>query len=193
MVKVINLSAESITTGKLSVDRLDVDKLVVKFLRAVETRKDGFQGIVKTDTGHVRLFSFDGSVEREVIDLGVVNTDTSNFATNHGKLDVRSFRAGVEDYRISIEGDSIYIFKSGKALAGWIQGHMQYFGDGENVPIMGLGPNALHYTLGDHRANFGIEETGGFALIASLYPTGTGNMEWKYIDAIGQTVLVKKS
>lgn len=193
IAKVIQLTADSITTGKLSADRLDVENLVVQALRAVETREDGFQGIVKTDTGHVRLFSFDGSVEREVIDLGVVNTVTSNFATNHGKLDVRSFREGVEDYRISIEGDSIYTFKSGEALAGWIQGHLQYFGDGETVPIMGLGPNQLHYTLGDHRANFGIEETGGFARIASLYPTGTGNMEWKYIAAIGQTVLVKKS
>ncbi len=193
MIKVINLSAESITTGKLSVDRLDVDKLVVKWLEAIEEREDGFKGIVKTDTGRVKMYSDDGSVVREVINIGVENNDTDNFASNYGRIIVRSYREGVEDYRISIEGNAINTYKDGEQIAAYIQGMLQYYGDAETEPLMALSQYKLEYRLGDHAAEFGMGDNGGYAQIASLYPSGTGNMQWEYIEAIGKTVLVKTS
>lgn len=163
MVKVINLSAESITTGKLSVDRLDVDNLVVKALRAVEDREDGFQGIVKTDTGRVRIYSNDGSLIREVLNLGA-GAELENFATTWAEMYMVEYIEGILAFKSYVSPGAMYI----EDIRNSTGDHMRYGG------------------------LFADKETGELGLrIDSIYPTGDTSMQWEYIDSIGKYVLTK--
>ncbi len=167
MVKVINLSAESITTGKLSVDRLDVDNLVVKMLRAVENRADGFQGIVVTDTGRVRIYSNDGSVEREVANLGADALE-SNFATTWAEMKLTEYEEGDIVGQSYITGSCVELKTPSAPVGRWEQTQSAGF--------------------------YSSPDTGEVWLeTPSIYPCPYGDMEWKYIESIGQTVLVKKA
>lgn len=162
MVKVINLSAESITTGKLSVDRLDVDNLVVKALRAVENREDGFQGIVETDTGRIRVYSNDGSVVREVMNLGAV-AHTYNLATNGAMLRLWQYHEGIPSFGMYLD-----------PMCLQIESFQHKFGKHRKVGF------------------FGNEDTGEITLeVDDIYPTGNGKLRWEYIDDIGKFVLTK--
>lgn len=164
LVKVINLSAESITTGKLSVDRLDVDNLVVKALRAIETRSDGFEGIVETNTGRVRLYSNDGSVVRELANIGV-DALTDNFASTWAEMKMYSYKEGVREALTRVTAKGIT-----QMTESAVYGQVGYFGTSVD------------------------SDTGLISLgVDKLTPTANGDMEWKYIDAIGATVLAKKT
>lgn len=163
LVKVINLSAESITTGKLSVDRLDVDKLVVKALKAIEARSDGFKGIVETDTGRVRLYSDDGSVVRQLVNLGV-DASADNFATTWAEMQMYSYKEGVRDALLRVSSKGIT-----QTTEPGVYGQIGYFGTSFN-------------------STTGLISVG----MDVLTPTVNGDMKWEYISAIGKTVLVKK-
>lgn len=162
IAKVIKLTAESITTGTLSVDRLDVDNLVVKFLRAVENREDGFQGIIETDTGRLRIYSNDGSVVREVLNIGATAL-SSNFATTGGELTMTQFHEGVESFKTYLSP----MFYEIRSLP-------EKFGKFRKNGI------------------YSDEDTGALWLeVDDIYPTGNGSLQWEYIDAIGKMVLTK--
>ena len=193
MVKVINLSADNIITGKLSVERLDVDNLVVKALRAIEERDDGFTGIIETDTGRIRLYSDDGSVKREVLDIGI-NVNADNFATNYAQLEMRYFSEGKEKYSTSISPSSIYYYYNGKCIAGLISGQLQQFGVKDGDPMSLLHNVSLSFSKGNAWASFGVspfEGEGGYAQIDDLLVSGKGNCSWQYIESLGKTVLVQ--
>ena len=162
MVKVINLSAESITTGKLSVERLDVDNLVVKALKAIEERKDGFKGIVETDTGTVRIYGDDGSVVRELMRIGA-NALENNFATTWANMSMRCYHEGKESFRANVSPLNIEI----KSLAS-------KFGKTRSCGI------------------YANEETGEICMdVEDIYPINGGHLKWQYFDAIGAKVLVR--
>lgn len=164
IAKVIQLTADSITTGKLSVDRLDVEKLVVQALRAVENREDGFQGIVVTDTGRVRIYSNDGSVIREVANLGA-DALADNFATTWANMSMKCYHEGVESFEAQVGSMSIAIMsKSAK-----------------------FGKNRKN-------GFFVSEDTGDiWAELDDIYATPNGYLEWVYVESIGREVLTRKT
>ena len=163
IAKVIQLTAESITTGKLSVDRLDVDNLVVKMLRAVENRADGFVGIVETDTGRVRIYSDDGSVVREVANLGADALE-SNFATTWAGMNMKCYHGGVQSFEAQIGPLSLALRSSEKM-----------FGKSRKNGF------------------FVSEDSGDIWLeIDDIYPTSYGYLEWVQDDALGRQVLTRK-
>lgn len=162
LVKVINLSAESITTGKLSVERLDVDNLVVKALEAVEKRTDGFKGIVKTDTGRLRLYSDDGSVVRELVNLGV-DASADNFATTWPLLRMIGYREGVE-YANTYVGP----------------GELRTETQADEQHLAGK----FRATANDNTGLVDVQ-------MDNIVPNTNATFAWEYIEALGKTVLVK--
>ena len=163
LVKVINLSAESITTGKLSVDRLDVDNLVVKALKAQEQASDGFIGIVETNNGKIRMYANDGSVVRQVMDIGTEHS-SSNFATCNALINMDNYIEGRKNARLNIGAGGLIMASE----AG-------YYGQ--------VGSFHVHINANTGLFTVNVDE---------LVPTQNGDMTWEYIDAIGKTVLVKK-
>lgn len=165
LVKVINLSAESITTGKLSVDRLDVDKLVVKALRAVEKREDGFEGIIETDNGSIRVLGNDGSVTRQLMNINAFASG-QNLATTWGGIYIYEFKEGEMDCRTFISPSNF---------------QMQSYPNGNE-----------ERTHGHH---FGVMlngRTGRFtAELDDITCNSLGALKWEYIEALGKTVLVR--
>lgn len=159
MVKVINLSAENITTGKLSVDRLDVDNLVVKFLRAVENREDGFQGIVETDTGRVKILSNDGSVIREVMNIGADALE-NDFTNTWAQMSMRSYEYGVQDMGLNISPYRV------EMSTGEMYGPTR--------------SNGLYAQYGTGKMWLRIDD---------IIATGDGDLRWEYIESIGKYVL----
>lgn len=163
MVKVINLSADNITTGKLNVNRLDVDNLVVKALKAQERASDGFIGIVETDNGKIRMYANDGSVVRQVMNIGTEHS-SSNFATCNALINMDNFIQGRKNARLNL-GPGSLIMASEAA----------YYGQ--------VGSFHVHIDANTGLFNVNMDE---------LTPTQNGDMKWEYISAIGKTVLVKK-
>lgn len=162
IAKVIKLTAESITTGKLDVKRLDVEHLVVQALRAVENREDGFQGIIETDTGRIRIYSNDGSVVREVLNIGA-NALGSNFATTGAELEMTQYHEGVKSFRVFLDSMSLQL-----------ESFSEKFGKHRKV---GFFPN---------------EDTGAINLeVDDIYPTGNGALRWEYIESLGKKVLTR--
>ena len=135
LVKVINLSAESIVSGIISADRIDIDNLVVK-----------------------RLFS-----------EGAGNA-------------------------INVVNGCIDFYVEGRQVASLDRGIFTYMGDQVEEPSMGLNMFQLGYFFQNNKALFGMSLNGkGFAMVDDLYISGTGNCEWKYLEELGLSVLVKKS
>jgi hypothetical protein len=163
IAKVIKLTAESITTGKLSVDRLDVDNLVVKFLRAVENREDGFQGIIETDTGRIRALSNDGSVIREVLDIGVEAED-NNFASTYPSMHMTSYDEGIQDMHAYLTPYRI-VMQTGVKYGATRQ-------------------NGLYAQYGTGKMWLRIDE---------IVATGDGDLKWEYVESIGKYVLTSQA
>ena len=159
IAKVINLTAERITAGKLSVERLDVDNLVVKMLRAVENREDGFQGIVETDTGRIRVYSNDGSVIREVLNIGADAFD-DNFADTYAEMVMRGYDEGVSEMILQVSPYSI-IMKTGEKFGATRQYGLYARSDTGRVSLR----------------------------ISDIVATGDGDLRWEYIESIGKYVL----
>ena len=163
IAKVINLTAERITAGKLSTERLDVDNLVVKALRAVENREDGFQGIIETKSGRVKIYSNDGSVIRDVMDLGA-GANLDNFATTWAEMYMYEHIEGELAFKSYVSPSAMYIEDVRNST-------------GANLRYVGL---------------FADADTGEIGLrIDSITPTGQGSLKWEYIDSIGKYVLTK--
>lgn len=163
LVKVINLSAKNITTGKLSVDRLDVDNLVVKALKAQERASDGFIGIIETDNGKIRMYANDGSVVRQVMDIGTGHS-SSNFATCNALINMDNYIEGRRNAWLQI-GSGLLVMASDKEYYGQV--------------------GTFHVNINANTGLFNVN-------MDELTPTQNGDMKWEYISAIDRTVLVKK-
>lgn len=159
IAKVIKLTAESITTGKLDVERLDVDNLVVKALRAVENRDDGFQGIVETDTGRIRILSNDGSVIRKILDIGAEAMD-ENFATTYPTMVMLSYDEGVQDMHLYFDPYRV-VMQTGEKYGA-------------------LRQNGLFAQYGTGKMWLRIDD---------IIATGDGDLRWEYVESIGKYVL----
>lgn len=159
IAKVIELTAERITTGKLSVDRLDVDNLVVKALRAVENRKDGFQGIVETNMGRVRIYANDGSVIRQVLDVGASALD-NDFTNTWAEFAMTSYDYGVQDMRLYCSPYQVEMRTGEKYGATRSNGLYAQHGTGKM-----------------------------WLRIDDIIATGAGDLRWEYIESIGKFVL----
>lgn len=164
IAKVIQLTAESITTGKLSVDRLDVDNLVVQALKATEERADGFKGIVETSTGRLKFYSDDGSVVRQLVDFGV-DASSDNFASTWALMRMIGYREGVE-YANTYVGP----------------GEIRTVTQADEQHLAGC----FRATVND---NTGLVDV----YMDTLSPNDNADFAWEYIEALGKTVLVKKS
>ena len=163
VVNVINLSAESITTGKLSVDRLDVEKLVVQALRAVEERKDGFTGIVETDNGSVRVLGNTGNGEIDLLTIGA-NATAGSLSYMWADMRMQRYKAEELDSEVVINPITFQM--------------KSYANDAREN----------NHTL----AVLMDGNTGAFTLMLDhLQPSSAGSMKWEYIEALGKTVLVR--
>ena len=159
IAKVINLTAERITAGKLSVERLDVDNLVVKMLRAVENREDGFQGIVETDTGRVKILSNDGSVIREVMNIGAEAWE-NDFTNTWAQMSMASYDYGVMDMHLDCNPYRVEMRTGEK------------YGQTRS--------NGLYAQYGTGKMWLRIDD---------IIATGDGDLRWEYIESVGKYVL----
>jgi hypothetical protein len=95
-------------------------------------------------------------------------------------------------WKLLITGEGIVKSVNGQEVSRYLEDSFTLTRAEQGAPLMRLTPEKLFFMLRDVEASFGIDWQGGYVQVASIYPTGTGNMEWKYIEAIGETVLVKK-
>lgn len=149
----------------INAELVQIVNLVVKALRAVEKREDGFEGIVETDNGSIRVLGNDGSVTRQLMNINAF-ASSENLATTWGGIYIYEFKEGEMDCRTFISPSNF---------------QMQSYPNGNE-----------ERTHGHH---FGVMlngRTGRFAAeLDDITCNSLGVLKWEYIEALGKTVLVR--